>query len=146
MTLLHDPAVRSGLESRLDRLTPTNQAVWGRMNAAQMLWHCNQSMAAAMGQAELSPKKPPIPKAIIKFAVLNLPWTRNAPTNEALVARNDCDFNTELARCRKLMAEFVARPIDGPARDHPAFGVVTVTEQSRLQAKHLDHHLRQFGV
>jgi hypothetical protein len=116
------------------------------MSAAQMLWHCNQAIASAMGQAELDAAKPPLPRALIKFMVLNLPWVKNAPTNPALVAREDRDFDAELARCRRLVAEFAARPLDGPSQDHPAFGTMTVADQSKLQAKHLDHHLKQFGV
>ena len=77
---------------------------------------------------------------------LNLPWVKNAPTNKALVAGNDCDFNAEVARCRRLLVEFTARPLDGPAQDHPVFGTMTVTDQSRLHAKHLDHHFKQFGI
>ena len=146
MTLLHDTATRASLENRLGKLQPATRAAWGRMSAAQMLWHVNQSMAVALGEAELDSAKPPLPRAVIKFMVLNLPWVKNAPTNKALVARDDCDFNAELARCRRLLVEFTARPLDGPAQDHPVFGTMTVTDQSRLHAKHLDHHFKQFGI
>ena len=146
MALLHDAATRASLETRLTNLLPSTRAAWGRMSAAQMLWHVNQSMAAGLGQAELDSGKPPLPRAVIKFMVLNLPWVKNAPTNKALVARDDCDFDAELARCRRLMAEFSAKPLSGPPQNHPAFGAMTVTDQSRLHAKHLDHHFKQFGI
>jgi len=146
MPRLHDPETRSAIEGRLNRLTASTRAVWGRMSPAQMLWHCNQAIASAMGQAELDPSKPPLPRAVIKFLVMNMPPMRNAPTNKALVAREERDFDAELERCRRLLVEFAARPLDGPVQDHPAFGRMTVDEQSRLQAKHLDHHLKQFGV
>ena len=146
MALLHDTATRANLESRLGKLQPATRAAWGRMSAAQMLWHVNQSMAAGLGQVNLDGGKPPLPRAVIKFMVLNLPWVKNAPTNKALVARDDCDFSAELARCRRLLAEFSARPLDGPPQNHPAFGTMTVTDQSRLHAKHLDHHFKQFGI
>jgi hypothetical protein len=32
------------------------------------------------------------------------------------------------------------------APEHPFFGPLTATEWDRLQWKHLDHHLRQFGA
>ena len=145
-TTLHDPQVRSSIEGRLAKLTATTRAGWGRMSSAQMLWHCNQAIAAALGQAELDSSKPPLPKAIIKFMVMNLPPIKNAPTNKALVAVEERDFDAELARCRRLLTEFAACPLDAPPQDHPAFGRMTVGETSRLQAKHLDHHLKQFGV
>jgi hypothetical protein len=146
MALLHDVATRTSIESRLGSLQPATRAAWGKMSAAQMLWHVNQSMASAMGQAELDPRRPPLPRALIKFMTLNLPWIKNAPTNKALVARDDCDFSAEVTRCRRLLVEFTARPLDGPAQDHPVFGTMTVTDQSRLHAKHLDHHFKQFGI
>ena len=146
MALLHDVATRTNIESRLGNLQPATRAAWGKMSAAQMLWHVNQSMASAMGQAELDPRRPPLPRALIKFMSLNLPWIKNAPTNKALVAGDDCDFSAEVTRCRQLLVEFTARPLDGPAQDHPVFGTMTVTDQSRLHAKHLDHHFKQFGI
>jgi len=146
MQRLHDPEVRSAIEGRLNRLTGSTGAVWGRMSPAQMLWHCNQAIASAMGQAELHPSKPPLPRAVIKFMVMHMPPMRNAPTNKALIPPEGRDFDAELVRCRRLLAEFAARPLDGPTQDYPAFGRMTVEDHSRLQAKHLDHHLRQFGV
>ena len=146
MALLHEAATRANLENRLATLQPATRAAWGKMSAAQMLWHVNQSMAAGLGQAALDSAKPPLPRAVIKFMVLNLPWVKNAPTNKALVPRDDCDFQAEVARCRRLMAEFGTRPLTGPPQDHPAFGNMTVTDQSRLHAKHLDHHFKQFGI
>jgi hypothetical protein len=146
MATLHDSGVRSSIEGRLNRLGADTKPAWGRMNAAQMLWHCNQALAAAMGQASLDPAGPPLPRGLVKFMVLNLPWVKNAPTNKALVALDERDFGAELARCRQLLKEFAARPLDGPSQDHPAFGRMSVPDNSRLQAKHLDHHLKQFGV
>ena len=116
------------------------------MSVGQMLWHCNQAMETALGRLQLSDKGPPIPRPIVRFVVLNMPWTRNAPTSKAFIPRQEYDFNAELARCRQLMADVVAQPVDKAPPDHPAFGQMTGKQQSRLHAKHLDHHLRQFGV
>ena len=111
-----------------------------------MLWHVNQALGTALGRVQLADERPPIPTFVIRFAVLNLPWTRNAPTNSAFVARKEHDFDQELAKCRALIAEIVARDIDVAPPLHPVFGQMTGQQQSRLHAKHLDHHLKQFGV
>lgn len=116
------------------------------MSVAQMLWHVNQAMDAALGRLALPNERPPIPRAVIRFAVLYMPWSKNAPTSKAFIAKEAHDFSTEAARCRALIADIVARNIDQPPPDHPVFGQMTGAQQSRLHAKHLDHHLKQFGV
>ena len=82
----------------------------------------------------------------MKFAVLNLPWTKNAPTNPSFVAKASHDFEAERARCLSLIEKLTSRAIDNSSSDHPIFGRMSGRDVSRLQAKHLDHHLKQFGV
>ena len=146
MPLLHDASVRSSLENRVRALRVGSAARWGQMSVDQMLWHVNQSMVAALGQTSLAEKRLPVPKSVVLFAVLNLPWGKGAPTNQALVATSRHDFDQERARCLTLIAEVVDRPMTGVWQQHPTFGPMTGKNVSRLQAKHLDHHLKQFGV
>jgi hypothetical protein len=144
--LIHDPAVRASIEARLSRLRPDSKGVWGRMSVDQMLWHVNQALVTALGRVELEDKGLPVPAFIVRFVTLNMPWVRNAPTNGAMVARTPYDFNQQLAQCRALIADVAARDIDHAPPLHPVFGQMTGRQQSRLHAKHLDHHLKQFGV
>jgi len=146
MPLLHDPAVSASIQVRLARLTPASRPHWGKMSVSQMLWHVSQAMDTALGRLHLTDKKPPIPTAVIRFMVLKMPWTRNAPTSRHFIPSQDHDFNAELARCRQLIAEIAAQSVDHAPPDHPMFGQMTGKQQSRLHVKHLDHHLRQFGV
>jgi hypothetical protein len=39
-----------------------------------------------------------------------------------------------------------SKRLDEDWPENPIFGKVSGTDISRLQAKHLDHHLKQFGV
>lgn len=146
MSLLHDAAVRSAIEKRLAALTPDTRSRWGKMTVDQMLWHVNQAMSVPLG--ELTPDRMPflVPKALIKFVTLNLPWVKGAPTNPAFVPKRKYDFEAERARCRLLIGKLTARPIDGEWPFHPIFGRMSGRDVSKLQAKHLDHHLNQFGV
>jgi len=144
--MLHDSTVRASVESRLGRLRPDSVAVWGRMTPDQMLWHVNQALGASLGREVPPTDRSPLPRPIMKFLVLKMPWPRNSPTNTAWVARERHDFDAELARCRALVADFVARPVDEPPAAHPLFGKMSGRQQSQLHAKHLDHHLKQFGL
>ena len=50
MAMLHDPAVRSSIEARLDAIRLDASRQWGSMSVDQMLWHVNQFLAASIGQ------------------------------------------------------------------------------------------------
>ena len=146
MTLLHDPTVRSSIEQRLAMLKADTRGRWGRMSVDQMLWHVNQAMGVPLGETTVEPHFVPLPKAVVKFMVLSLPWVKGAPTNPAFLPKRLYDFEAERARCRLLIGKITTRPIDGQWPQHPIFGRMSGHDISRLQAKHLDHHLRQFGV
>jgi hypothetical protein len=146
MPLLHDPVVRNAIETRLAKISADSPRKWGQMSVDQMLWHVNQFLAASIGEGTLQVQKGPLPAAIMKFFVLYMPWPRGAPTNRSAVARAEHDLEAERARCRELIAKFVSRPVDSPWPADPSFGPVSGTFASKLQAKHLDHHFRQFSA
>ena len=72
---------------------------------------------------------------------------RNMPTDPSFVVGDDRDFEAERQRLLGLIASFAA---GGPAgctkHPHSFFGPLTPVEWAELNYKHLDHHLRQFGV
>ena len=147
MPMLHDPAVRADYERRLQSLTANAERRWGKMTVDQMLWHVNTSLSSALGEIQLPPQKPaiPMPRALAKFMVLNLPWPKGSPTLRGLEAGERYDFEAEKRRCLELVKKFTDRSLAQPWPPHPVFGVVPGGQLSRLQAKHIDHHLRQFG-
>ena len=144
--ILHDPAVRDSLRARLRKLTPTSTRAWGKMSVDQMLWHVNEVLEAALGRAHPAPLKLPLPKAVIKFFVLTLPWPKGAPTHPSWVSGARYSFDDERARTLALIEEFTRRSMDAAWPPSPGFGHASGLDWSRLQAKHLDHHLRQFSV
>ena len=146
MTLLHEPAVQSSLLARLDKLRSDSAPRWGKMSVDQMLWHVNQGLDATVGRIEPEKMRMPLPAAALKLMVLNLPWMKGAPTNPRFIATARYDFARELERCRQLVNEVAAHSLDELASQHPVLGRMAGRDHSRLQAKHLDHHLRQFGV
>lgn len=144
--MLHDPTVRKAIEARLNTIRADSLRQWGDMSVDQMLWHVNQFLSASIGEGTLETQKSPIPAPIMKFLVLYMPWPKSAPTNKSAVAKGQYDLEAERARCKELIATFVSRPVDGEWPVDPSFGRVSGKFASRLQAKHLDHHLRQFNA
>jgi hypothetical protein len=116
------------------------------MSIGQMLWHVNEAMEAALGRVTLHPVKSPLPRPLMKFIVINIPWMRGAPTLPNWVAREEHDFGLERTRCARLIDEIAARGLDAEWPPSPMFGPMSGRDVTRLHAKHLDHHLTQFGV
>ena len=147
MKSLHDVAARQSLEARIDRLRPDSVRQWGTMRVDQMLRHVNSALEMTLGRLETKPKKVPLPRPLLKLLVLLLPWPKGkAPTAAELIAADTYDFEVERERLRRLVKEVASRSLDGVWLTHPAFGPLTGLECTRLQSKHIDHHLRQFGV
>jgi hypothetical protein len=146
MRTLHDVAHRSALVERVRALRPDSTRRWGKMSVDQMLWHVNDAIAAALGEITLEARKPPLPRPLLRFVILNMPWGKSAQTMPEFVAKRNYDFAAEQARCLRLIDKMAATDIDGEWPTHPMLGRVSGADLSRLQAKHLDHHLTQFGV
>jgi hypothetical protein len=149
MPQLHDTQYKTEILRRLKTLSPEAARQWGKMSVTQMLWHVNEAMEGALGRIEMDAMKLPIPlpRAVLKFMVLNLPWGKGAPTLKRWVPQSDnYDFASEHARCVRLVGEIASKPLDDAWPDSPTLGRMTGSEVSRLQAKHLNHHLTQFGV
>jgi hypothetical protein len=143
---LHDPAVRDSIRARVQKLSPDANRAWGKMTVDQMLWHCSEALEGALGKVEHRQMKLPLPAPIIKFMVLSLPWMKGAPTHPDFVAGERHDFNAQKARTLSLIDEFCAKRIDATDWGLAGFGKLTGEEHSRLHAKHLDHHLKQFSA
>jgi len=76
-----------------------------------------------------------------------VPMRRNSPTAKSLVIHDDRDLAKEKDRLTGIIDRFAG---GGPAvcavHPHPFFGKLTPQQWAILMYKHLDHHLRQFGV
>jgi len=146
MRTLHDGRDRSEIVKRVAELRRDSERKWGKMSVEQMLWHVNGAMASALGQFEISPQKPPLPRPIMKLLVLYVPWGKGAPTMPDFVASGTYDFEGERGRCLQLIDTIAAKRLKSDWPVHPMLGRMSGQEVSRLHAKHLNHHLLQFGV
>ena len=146
MPMLHDSTFRSDLLKRVRALRADSPRRWGKMSVDQMLWHVNCALENALGQRDIPRAKIPIPRPVLKFVVMNLPWGKGNPTAPELVASSTHDFEAERERCIALIDAAAAKSLDDPWAEHPAFGRMSGKDASRLHAKHVNHHLTQFGV
>ena len=146
MLTLHDDAYRSQIIDRIQSLGRDSPRRWGRMSADQMLWHVNGGLSMALGHMHVPPQKLPVPRAIMRLVALNLPWPKGWPTMPMFVASGSYDFDAERVRCVQLIDQLAAKRLDEDWPMHPLLGRLSGREASKIQAKHLDHHLKQFGA
>jgi hypothetical protein len=135
---------------RINKLNHDAKPQWGKMNAAHMLAHCTAPMQMAHG--EIKSKRGLISflfgkMAKKKFANPEVKFDRNLPTDPNFVFPNASDFEAEK---KKLISQIRTFTEKGPSgisgQPHSFFGHLTPQEWDIIQAKHLDHHLSQFGV
>ena len=147
MKSIFNPAVHRELQDRVQRLTPQQQPRWGRMSAAQMVAHLTDSLKMASGELEVAPKKVPIRFSPLKELVLYvLPMPKGLPTAPELIRRKPGEWTAEVATLREQLNGLVERGAEALAPAHPAFGTLSAKQWGVLVYRHMDHHLRQFGV
>lgn len=136
------------LIDRINKLTPEKAAIWGKMTVDQMLSHCIAPIAVGLGTIELKISFiMRILGRMMKKSWLNAPeFKKNSPTAPQFIRSERYDFESTKAelieKVKKLGEGFQVIKIDV----HPFWGKLNETDWNNLQWKHLDHHLRQFGV
>ena len=137
------------VKTRLARLEPASERVWGKMTPAQALAHCSTGMEMALGKT--APQRMLIGRLLGRLAKKSVidkgtPMMRNSGTHKSLLVADERDFTAERERLRGLVDSFSAGG-PGACTKHPHFffGPLTGDEWSTLMYQHLDH-LRQFGA
>jgi hypothetical protein len=145
---LFDPAQRSRIVERIERLTPEHQPKWGSMTTHQVI--CHLATALRLALASECPGRPrgPLSRPPLNWLVMYLlPW----PKGKTKAPPELFDFEPDqwardITELRDLIDQFGRRsPIDDwPA--NMAFGRISGRAWGVIQYRHLDHHLSQVGV
>jgi hypothetical protein len=143
---LSDARTRQELVDRLERLGPEAKPLWGKMNAPQMLAHLADWMLMAKGKLKTAPKNRPLRFPPLKQLVIYwLPFPKGVPTAPELISRKPLAWTVERAAVREHVESFeTLNPAVWP--EHPVFGEMTPNAWRVLAYRHMDHHLRQFGI
>lgn len=150
MKNLFESVTAEELKGRIARLRSDSERQWGVMNPAQAMAHCSGGMETAVGD-RIAPRMllgRLIGKFIKPWALGNdAPFRRNSPTTKDLVVRDERILAVEQKRLCDLIDRFISAGRQGcTAHPHSFFGHLTPEEWAELMYKHMDHHLRQFGV
>ncbi len=136
--------------ARIEQLSPSTKAVWGKMNVAQMLAHCNVTYELVYDNNHSKPNR--FKKFILTLLVKNLvvsekPYKKNSQTGSQFIIVNEKDFEQEKKRLVDYLIktqQLGEKEFDG--KESVSFGILNKTEWNNMFYKHLDHHLSQFGV
>lgn len=137
--------------ARIQNLSPESMGKWGKMSVNQMLAHCNVTY-----EMVYEPQKHKAPGGIAKFilkkfvkpkVVSEKSYSKNSPTAPQFIINDPKDFEEE----KKRLIGFIQKTqqlgreaFDG--KESFSFGKLKAQEWNNMFAKHLNHHLEQFGV
>ncbi len=137
-------------ENRINQLTSESKALWGKMNVAQMLAHCN--VAYEMTYEDIHPKPNAFVRIILKLLVKNSvvnekPYPKNNHTAPQFIIKNERNFDVEKNRLLSYLNKtHKLGESNFEGKESLSFGKLSAAEWNNMFAKHLDHHLSQFGV
>jgi hypothetical protein len=149
MKTILDPNTHEELIERLRRLAPESERQWGKMSPAQMMEHTARALDMALGKNPL--------KQIFLGKMLSWmfrkgffggqPFKPNRPTGPDFIIKDEPDFESTRLRLSELITEFHGMGETGlEGNIHGFFGPLTGKQWGETQHKHVDHHLRQFGL
>ena len=147
MKTLWQAADKQELLTRLSRLNADAPPQWGKMNCGQMLAHLADGMRMTLGDLPCKAKGGPLRYPPLKQLIIYwLPWPQGAPTAPELISRPSDGIEQETAAVRTLLERFAQSAGKPQWPEHPAFGKLSAKDWGVLAYRHIDHHLRQFGV
>lgn len=148
--LFEEKAAQEAID-RIHNLTASTKPKWGKMSVAQMLAHCCVAYDFVYDEAKY-PKVKGFVRFMLKLFVKETvvgekPYKQNSRTAPDFLITDERDFETEkkrlidhIIRTQKLGADYFHN------KESRSFGPLTNTEWNIMFSKHLDHHLKQFGV
>jgi hypothetical protein len=148
MPSMFDPNVREDFKQRIEKLQPSAQRRWGRMNVQQMVCHLGDQLRMTLGEIQVKRVPSPLSNPVIRRLVIDvLPWPKGrikGPPEAFVTSPGEwkCDVDVLL----ELLERFGNSAARKDWPPHPAFGNLGGQLWSRLTCRHFDHHLKQFGV
>lgn len=147
-TILDSSAVNEIIE-RVQNLTASRSPHWGKMTASEMLSHCNMAHQSIL-KAPKAAKGPSLRQKLFKFWFFHIrkefPKLARGPKRFDMKGKVDEKvFEEEKSKFIYIVGKF-ANPETEMAGSHPVFGPLNHKYWGVFVWRHLDHHLRQFGV
>ena len=143
---------RNEILRRVRRLRADSPRRWGRMSAHQMVCHLSDCFRMAMGEKRVSDAGGVFQRTVVKWIALYIParWPPGLVTrpeiDQHLEGTSPGDFADDVEELERLTELFTTLGKDFDWPPHPIFGRISQAAWHRWGYRHMDHHLRQFGV
>jgi hypothetical protein len=150
MKSLRNEIQRTSLLKRVNNLSGDQKPLWGKMSIDQMMSHLVQA-----GELPFEPSLPDkssfASRNFIKPLILYvLPMPKEVKVSPEMNQQEKGRKPLGFEKDRQLLIESITRlgdlPADHKCSYHPMFGKMSAREWALIAHKHIDHHLRQFGV
>lgn len=134
---------------RVKQLQPDSKAVWGKMNATEMLLHCNLCNEQIFKGGTIT-KKTTLKQYLLRLLALYIApnfkkGINGDPANETIGIIANANFEQQKVSFIQLIDRFPEHK-STLVLPHIAFGNISTKQWGIAAYKHMDHHLRQFGV
>ena len=149
MNSIYDKTSNDAMIARINKLTPESKPVWGKMNVAQMCKHCSLAINIAFSKGNLKVNFliKILGKMLKKKVFYGGDMGKNSPTAKEFIIKETIDFKKAK---EELIYDFSRFADEGKTviktMNHPFWGKMTYEDWDALMWKHVDHHLKQFGV
>jgi hypothetical protein len=148
MRTLFDADTRAEILDRLGRLRPDATRSWGTLSAPQVVIHCVDTFDHTFGIKDVEPPNAFVQSALVRWFVIDspLPWPKGVRSVSQYFESEPHEFGEDLAKLRSCVERFAQGASGGAWGRSPMLGRLSPDQWARLQYRHLDHHLRQFGL
>ena len=148
MKSIFNPADNQEIITRIQSLSLESKALWGKMSVDQMMKHINDAVLVSFNEKELHVSFIfRILGRMMKGSVLKQPeFAKNSPTAKEFKYAENFDFETVKNELIANFSRFQQGEKTITCSKHPFWGKMNAEDWNNLQWKHVDHHLRQFGV
>ncbi len=148
MKSIFNDETNNELLERINNLNSSTIPKWGKMSVSQMLNHVTIPYNDILKRNKKKSKFSFIFRFLLKGSLTgDTPYRKNSPTAKRFIIKDEPDFEivkTDLVE--KMTKVHNMGEVFFEGKVHPLIGKLTAKEWSNMLYKHLDHHLKQFGV
>ncbi|WP_281240255.1 DUF1569 domain-containing protein [Flavobacterium praedii] len=147
MSSIFNKSDNDAIIARINSLTTESKALWGKMTVDQMCKHCTSAINVAFDKQDV--KVNFLMRFLgktLKSKVFNSEFKKNSPTAKEFVFTNQYDLEIAKKEFIESFSQFAQGHQAIKIMDHPFWGKMTYEDWDKLMWKHVDHHLKQFGV
>lgn len=151
MKSIFNQSEQQEIVSRIYKLSENSSPHWGKMTAGQMCLHCATVLDVHAGV--IKEDKPPFFVKLLRPMMRKVifgdkAYPKNSPTSSQFKMLEETDFHSGKQKLLDSLDYFTNPENKEKIIEHPSrvFGKLTEEEKGWAQYKHINHHLKQFGV